>query len=207
MLKVVVLNWRDYLGMGAEYVSRMRRMVDKHLTIPYEFVQVTERDITSDKEGWFCKLDLLEMFDGQVLYLDLDLHISGSIDHLVELARTAPTKIWSRNDFSYPVTLNSKVSGAGYAGPMMNNGREQTINSSVMYWRGRKDMSGAEQLIATTHGDQGIITQLFWPEGIRLFPDDWIDSYKYHRMRGLGSAPITCFHGRPKPHEVAGCMM
>jgi hypothetical protein len=182
----------------------MFHMVSEHLTMPCKFVEITEKELPEGRVGWFNKLHLLEMFDGEVLYLDLDLNITGNIDPLVVLGRTDPNKLWARNDFSYPVVQSSTIRKPGFAGPMMNNGREQTINSSVMYWSGKKDMSGAEDLIATTHGDQGIITQLLWPDGIRLFPDEYIDSFKYHRMRGLGSAPITVHHGNPKPHQVSG---
>ena len=190
-MNVVVLNWKCYLGMGAVYVERMRRMVAEHLTIPHEFVEVTERDLPEGRNGWFNKLHLLEMFDGEVLYLDLDVTILSNIDRIVEVARTDPTRIWARNDFSYPL-------------PPCRNGREATINSSVMLWNGRKDMSGAETLIPVTHGDQGIITQLFYPGHIGLLPENLIKSYKYHVLRGLGKAPIIVYHGAPKPHEVGG---
>src|SRR5690606_8893669 len=201
-LTVAVLNWRDYQGRGQWYVDRMRAQVGQHLTIPHRFVEVTERDLPEGRTGWFNKLYLLEMFDGEVLYLDLDVDVVANIDHLVELGRSDPGRIWARNDFSYPVTIEARVSRPGYAGPLMHNGREATINSSVMYWRGRKDMSGAEALIPVTHGDQGIITALFWPDGIGLFPEESIRSYKYHVQRGLGTGSITVYHGRPKPHDL-----
>lgn len=102
-LRVVVLNWRDYLGMGDKYVQRMRDMVSRNLTIDHEFVVVTEDDIPDGRDGWFNKLYLLEMFDGEVLYLDLDLNIEGSLDPIVEAARAEPDCIWARNDFSYPL--------------------------------------------------------------------------------------------------------
>jgi len=184
-LKVVVLNWRNYLGIGSLYVNRMYSMVQRHLTLPYEFVEVTEHDLHRDYRGWFNKLELLELFDDEVLYLDLDVVISGPIDHLIEYARNDPTKIYARDDWSYPVTHPQ-------------NGREATINSSVLYWSGRKDMAVTDKMIEDTHGDQGIITQLFWPTGIRLFPNSWIRSWKYDAQRG----PITVFHGEPKQHQL-----
>jgi hypothetical protein len=199
-VKVVCLNWRDYLGMGDLYVSTLKGMVAEHLTLPYEFVEVTEHDLPEGREGWFCKLHLLEMFDGPVLYLDLDVVINSNIDHLVEIAAQDPSRIWARNDFSYPVSANSRVVGDGYAGPLMANGRESTINSSVMLWHGRKDMAGVDQMIPHFHGDQGIITRLFWPDGIGLLPESSVKSYKYH---GEGQGAITVYHGSPKPHEVA----
>ena len=202
-VKVVVLNWCNYQGLGEWYVDRLRYMLASHLRLPYEFTVVTENDLPPGRAGWFNKLTLLEMFDGEVLYLDLDIDIRHNIDELIELGRTDPEKIWARNDFSYPVSSDAKVQGNGYAGPLMHNGREATINSSVMYWNGKKDMSGAEALIASTHGDQGIITRLFWPDGIRLFPDHLIKSYRYHVLQGLGVGSITLYHGSPKPHDLA----
>ena len=189
MLTVCLLQWNNYLGMGDRYVAAMRGMLSRHLTVPHEVVVVTERDITSDRKGWFVKLDLLEMFDGEVLYLDLDVILTGNIDFLVNYGRKNPYAIWARDDWSYPITRPS-------------NGREATINSSVMYWSGRKDMTGAEELIPVTHGDQGIISQLFWPHGIELFPYTQIKSYKYDTLQGRGHGPICVCHGNPKPHEL-----
>lgn len=189
VLKVVCLNWKDYLGRGAEYVGKLHRAVSRNLTIPHEFVVVTEKELPAGRVGWFNKLHLLEMFDGWVLFLDLDVVISGNIDHLYELALCDPSRIWARDDWSYPVT-NPRY------------GKEATINSSVMLWNGHKDMSGAEALIPVTHGDQGIITQLFWPHGIGLLPGVSIKSYKYDVRNGAAPGPITVFHGNPKPHEL-----
>lgn len=191
-LSVVLLNWNDYLGRGAQYVDRMRAMINRHLSEPHEIVVVTEHDVRSAHTGWFCKLDLFEMFDGEVLYLDLDVVISGNIDCLVEYPRQIGRDcIYARDDWSYPVT-NPR-----------GGGLEETINSSVMYWRGVRDMSAADALIPETHGDQGILTQLFWAKGgINLYPSEWIKSYKYDYLQGRGYSPICVMHGNPKQHEV-----
>jgi hypothetical protein len=189
-LTVVCLNWRNYLGRGSEYVTKLRNAVDRNLTVPHEFVEVTESDIPAGREGWFNKLYLLEMFDGDVLFLDLDVIITANIDHLVDVLASDRSRIWARDDWSYPVT-NPRI------------GKEATINSSVMLWHGRKDMTGAEALISSTHGDQGIITQLFWPHGIGLLPTQTVQSYKY-QLRGTDAkpGPIVVCHGQPKPHEL-----
>lgn len=188
-LTVACLNWRDYLGRGQEYVDKLRRGVERHLSEPHEFRVVTEDDLPAGRKGWFNKLHLLEMFDGEALYLDLDVIVSGSLDPFVAQLRSDPSRIWARDDWSYPVT-------------QPRHGREATINSSVMLWRGRRDMTGADALIPVTHGDQGIITQLFWPDGIGLLPGDWVRSFKYDVMRGRPPGPVTVFHGDPKPHIV-----
>ena len=186
-LTVVCLNWRDYLGRGAEYVGKLRRGVERYLSVPYTFQEVTEADLPAGRRGWFNKLHLLEMFGGDVLYLDLDVIVTGSLDPFVDILRADPARIWARDDWSYPVSEPRA-------------GKEATINSSVMLWRGRRDMAAAEPLIPVTHGDQGIITQLFWPDGIGLLPPDWVRSYKYDVWKGRMPGPITVFHGDPKPH-------
>lgn len=190
-LTVACLNWNCYLGRGVEYVAKLKRGVARHLTVPYEFVEVTERDLPPGRTGWFNKLYLLEMFDGDVLYLDLDVILTANIDHLVQYLRADRSRIWARDDWSYPVT-NPR------------HGLEATINSSVMLWHGRKDMSGVtERMLRDTHGDQGIITQLFWPDGIGLLPGESLQSYKYgYQRNGDPLAPIVVYHGFPKPHQV-----
>jgi hypothetical protein len=190
MLTVVCLNWNDYLGRGREYVGKLERGVKRHLSVPYRFVEVTEHDLPPGRTGWFCKLHLPEMFDGDVLYLDLDVILTANIDHLVKVLDKDRTKIWARDDWSYPVT-NPRF------------GKEATINSSVMLWHGRKEMAVTEKMLRDTHGDQGIITQLFWPAGIGLLPKPLVTSYKYDiRRDGKAPGPIVVCHGNPKPHEL-----
>lgn len=188
-LTVICLNWRNYLGRGAEYVDKLRRGVERHLQEPHTFREVTEADLPPGRTGWFNKLHLLEMFEGEVMYLDLDVIVSGSLDPFVARFRSDPARIWARDDWSYSVL-------------QPRNGREATINSSLMLWQGRRDMSAAAPLIPITHGDQGIITRLFWPNGIGLLPGEWVRSYKYDVRQGAAPGPVTVFHGDPKPHAV-----
>ena len=68
-----------------------------------------------------------------------------------------------------------------------------------MLWHKSPDLTGVDELMGETHGDQNAITKLLWPKGIALLPNDSIKSYKYHPGE---SAPIVCFHGQPKHHEV-----
>ena len=190
MLTVVCLNWNDYLGRGREYVGKLERGVKRHLSVPYRFQEVTEHDLPEGRTGWFNKLHLLEMFSGDVLYLDLDVILTASLDPLLESLESDRSRIWARDDWSYPVT-NPR------------HGKEATINSSVMLWHGRKDMAVTERMLKETHGDQGIITQLFWPAGIGLLPKSLITSYKYDLLRD-GKAPgaVVVCHGLPKPHHL-----
>ena len=83
---------------GREYVERLRNMVARHLTVPYEFFCLTDDQHPIDSvtsivrphagyaKGWWHKV---HMFDpglnlrGRVLYFDLDIVIHNNIDKLV----------------------------------------------------------------------------------------------------------------------------
>jgi len=200
-MKVVCLNWNNYLGRGDEYVSKLRNMVARHLTIPYEFIVVTEADLPTGKEGWWNKLSLLRMYGdvGTVLYLDLDVVISGNIDHLITLARTNRSKLWMRDDFSYSI-VEPRIDDPETIKLLGGRG---CCNSSVIIYHSKLNLSGVTpQMLAEMHGDQNVLTHLFWPHCIGLLPNDSIKSYKYHWQQDKGYGPITVFHGTPKNHEV-----
>jgi lipopolysaccharide biosynthesis glycosyltransferase len=142
------------------------------------------------------------LFDDDILYLDLDVVITDSLLPLVALLYEAPG-LWARDDFSYSVRKPRKGLGADTQRLL---GGEGCINSSVMLWRG--DVARevwdkfTPKVMDVLHGDQNFITQVLWPEGIRLIPDALICSYKYQIMHGIAPAPIVVFHGDPKPDQL-----
>lgn len=199
LVKVVCLNWNDYLGRGDEYVRKLRNMVARHLTIPHEFVVVTENQLSRDRAGWWNKLVLLARYGDPdiVLYLDLDVIITANIDELVYLARTDQSKLWMRDDFSYSIVTPKIDPQDSFTKTLGGVG---CCNSSVMLWHDPINLLQVNP--EKMHGDQNLITKSLWPNGIGLLPNDQILSYKYHwRMTGeVGT--INVFHGEPKNHEV-----
>lgn len=209
MLDVVCVNWRNYQGRGQTYVDCLRRGVERNLTLPHRFTCLTEKELGTSLKGWWVKMLLSEpgRFAGDVLYLDLDVIITSSIDHLVNLAATDRSKLWMREDFSYP-----------YCRPRQDLdpdtrrllGGPGCCNSSVMLWHAdalapvwSEWQSRSAQLMAERHGDQNVISPIMWPDRIGLLPERSIRSYKYGMVRDeLGCAPIVVFHGNPKPHEL-----
>jgi len=169
-------------------------MVRRHLTIPHKFIELTEHELPRGLEGWWYKLPLLDLFNDEVLYLDLDVVISKNIDHLVEIGRTDQSRLWARDDFSYSRVNPRQGLSADF---LVTLGGPGTINSSVMYWKGRRKIPR----LPGAHGDQNCVTHALWPDGIGLFPNDSIKSWKYHAMRGEGYGDICVFHGEPKPHQ------
>lgn len=143
--------------------------------------------LASDKPGWWAKIDLFTpgRFDGRVLYLDLDVTITGSLDDLADYpAPFVAIKDWWR------AGLNSSVMAwdAGVADHI-----HQGFSPETMEW---------------FPGDQDYITTKM--RGCATFPPSWVPSYK-HNKRGLlpGVAPtypvdmrVCVFHGSPRPWEV-----
>jgi hypothetical protein len=200
MLTVVCLNSRDYQGCGDLYVSRLRSMVDRHLSLPHEFVVMTERDVSL--AGWWGKLEVVERrFDDWVLYLDLDLVITSSLDGMVQDVidggAQSRTRLWMRDDFSYSIVdprtdLDDKTK--------VLLGGPGTCNSSVMMWYRQWRLGPIFEEMQRMHGDQNVLTSKLWHrEMIGLLPNDSIKSYKYHPGQ---IAPIVVFHGEPKPHQI-----
>ena len=203
-LTVACCNVGDYLGRGKQYVETLASMCQRHLP-PHEFVCITE----SPHAGYWCKLSLFEpgRFTGNVLYLDLDVVISGDLAHLVSLLDAHD--FWILDDFCWPfsrATLTEmKFSGFAYqAGPQQlyrQLGGWGTCNSSVMLWR---DEAGREiwdryspEAADGLHGDQNWITRVM-AQRLRLIPHGWAGSFKL----GPYGCPITVMHGDPKPHEL-----
>lgn len=77
------------------WVAKLKRMVARNLTIPHEFVCLTNTKSTlpdiiglhvlpliNEWSGWWSKIEIFRpgLFEGRVLYLDLDMLIIDNID-------------------------------------------------------------------------------------------------------------------------------
>jgi uncharacterized Rossmann fold enzyme len=171
---------------GAEYVNILRAMVAKNLKREHDFVCLTDDPAGIDKgieiiplpeglEGWWNKLYLFSgILTGKILYLDLDVCITGSLDELV-------TKHGIIHDWNLP-----------------------SYNSSVMVWRHGEHNNiwndFTPDVSERLHGDQDWISELGgWP----LLPHHWCVSYRLHATDWPpAGAKIVCFHGDPKPHDA-----
>ena len=162
------------------HVRRLIQQVDNHLTLPHYFHVIT----SSDKPGWWAKIDLFKpgLFDDRVLYLDLDVTVVGSLDDLV----------------NYPL---------GSFTAMRDGLNRWMINSSVMVWNaGEQDHIYKQfrpEVMDQFHGDQDWINKV----GISSkFPSRWIHSWKYDLDRGKKDpdpdARVIVYHGKTKPWDI-----
>lgn len=110
---------RGIYQYGPEHVYLLKRMVERHLTIPYEFVCVTDNpeqfdgkmntvllDRTTFVPGTrYAKLmlwrkDIANIIGERILYLDLDCVIVRCLDSVVD--RTEDVVLWRNPNFQGP---------------------------------------------------------------------------------------------------------
>jgi len=221
--KVTVLCVRYGTKYGRDYVERLRNMVARHMTIPYEFVCLTDdtipiegvRSIVQPGAGyaklWWQKVHMFDPalpIQGKIIFFDLDVVIHANIDKLLAFADRNFVGI---HDFNRAFHSN-----------WMN------LNSSVMAWTHGTQSHVWEQFKANPrdaqrlHGDQDWI----WKTSkhiIKFWPKEWVQSYKWeirkreeltmssgkrqfkqvdHTVEVNPACCVTVFHGDPKPQDV-----
>lgn len=190
---------------GPEYVSRLQAAVARNLTVPHNFVCLTDRPgevecqtlpIPMDLPGWWGKVALFskEIIPGRILFFDLDTVIVGNIDD------------FAKYDGNLAV-INPFQPRAGIASAVMNIGPD---GRGDVWEKFSLNPDSAIQFCKTNavpnwnSGDQR------WLE-LNLFEYDYwqtllpgrLFSYKYHCQTNLPiNASIVCFHGTPRPHEA-----
>jgi hypothetical protein len=95
--KVTVLCVKFGTKYGREYIERLRNMVSRHLTVPYEFVCLTDdqhpiegvrsivQPMKNYKKIWWHKVHMFDPglpINGRIVYFDLDVVIHANIDSL-----------------------------------------------------------------------------------------------------------------------------
>ena len=218
---VACLKWGD--KYSAEYVNKLYNMVDRNITIDYEFVCFTENTTGLNKNittyplpklraaGWWYKPMFVGAdlpIKGTLLFLDLDVIVFKNIDKLfahnpnrfciIRDFNRSQRKDWNR--------MNSSVFRINI-GQYDNIWQQFKLNPPVHMQRLRGDQDWMFKHI-TDHQ--------FWP-------DEWVMSYKWEmrdrrdlkldpvRKRNfvIDAPPIihpdTCiavFHGEPNPADA-----
>jgi hypothetical protein len=217
---VVCLKWGN--KYSPEYVNKLKNMVERNLSLPYEFVCFTEDSKGIDKSirceplpllpvnGWWYKLWFLSKdfpLSGTILFLDLDIVIFKNIDKL----------------FTYNITDEFCIIRDFNRSSNTNWNR---INSSVFRYQSQTYDQVFEKFISDpyTHlrkfqGDQDFMFKYINQR--TLWPDEWIQSYKWEmrskndlaridgkrNFKTIGSpiikpqTAIAVFHGEPNPKE------
>jgi len=205
-----------------EYVNNLKKMVDRHLTLPYNFYCLTENPLGLDDgieviklpdhlQGWWCKPYMYSNslpIEGTILYMDLDVVIGSNIDKLFTFH---PGEWCVIRDF----TRAMQPTWQKYNSSVIRFKKGQLNNVWTEF---NKD---PQKIIGSHFGDQDWL----WTAAkgtAKLWPDSWIQSYKWEirkdRQLTAGekgkrkfmnkenpTPPEECciavFHGDPNPHN------
>ena len=209
---------------GPEYVNKLKNMVKRHTTLPFNFFCFTENTHGIDSDintiplpmnknlsGWWWKPYVFKegLFPSGTInfFIDLDMVIVNSIDKLLEY-------------------LPDTFVGLEDVGRVFGPGRIK-LGSAVLKWPANSftevwtNFENDHTIVKQFPGDQDYLWH-FHKDQIKFFPSDWIRSYKWEvrdrseiiRVNGRmtfkdirdpridSNTSILAFHGSPDPHEV-----
>ena len=187
----------------AEYVRRLRNMVQKHTTISHDFICFTDIDI--DIEGCI-NIPLQNNFPGcwakvemfrpklikakRIIYFDLDTVILGSIDDVLSInSDLVALKPWNKKNLDKGMFASGMMS-------WKNDGTFTYIYSQFNKKLIKEYPSGDQEYMSKKIKEKGGEFSFFQS----LVKD--IYSYKRNcRPNKPSNARIVCFHGKPRPHE------
>lgn len=204
-----------------EYVFKLKSMVSRHLQQEHKFICMTENPWQVKgvdtipapipvPDSW-CKIGLfaptLQIPKGEkILYLDLDVIITGSLDALIK----------GKLENAQPLTITDKETGANINDGIPQNSKDFWIaqdwrdpfNSSVMYWVHGEQTRIYSKFSASDmqrlSGDQNLIAELV--PTAQVFDKKDILSYKFSiGVKDKDEKPktkIVLFHGRPKMTDL-----
>jgi len=217
---VVCLKWGSKYPV--KYVNALYNMVRRHSGLEYDFVCLTDDPSNLDGRiihkplpkinvhGWWWKPYVFSEdlgFQGDVLFLDLDLVVFSNIDRL-----------WTYNSANFCIIRD-------FTRQMSPSWRK--FNSSVFrfpakdyHWIWKEFEKNHNKIMPKNHGDQDYLYSILSQQA-RYWPDEWIQSYKWEmrdrseigivngkRNFTFAREPkidpncfIAVFHGEPNPHD------
>ena len=194
----------------AEWVRKLQDGVARNLTLSHRFICLSDVDVpceriplAEDWPGWWSKIELFRpgLFDGPVLYFDLDTVIVGSLDTIA----AHPHRFTMAHEFYRPELLCSTAmawSGdysflyeAFAADPVrLMKHYDHELPKRRSEWRIGDQAYCEDQLIAA-----GVKVNTFRD----LFGERSVASYKVHCADGLrGDEAVVAFHGNPKMDDL-----
>ena len=197
---------------STEYVQKLYNMVQRNTTLEHNFFIFTDniemeidghvniRTFPETLNGWWNKMQLFrpDTLEGDTLYMDLDVVITGNIDCFFNYEPEAD--FIGMNDFN-PDTKIFNSSVFKFKPEAMKSKLWQPFTDDRTKW-------------LRYSGDQNVISDLIIGHpGTGSFPDSWTQSYKWYDRKGKryhkgkwtfehnGESLVTVFHGEPNPHQ------
>lgn len=181
-----------------EYVEILFASIARHLTVEHDYCLLTDSVSEvpkvdgilgvrlTNEAGWWAKLELFRQdwrWRKPVLYFDLDVIITGSLDDLANYdGDLVAIRDWQLADMA-----NSSVM-------RIMPGTAPDIWSH--YAAGRDAAK-----FRYRWGDQHLITRVAG-ERLGYWPREWCASWKATAREEWPAARVICCHGTPKPHQL-----
>jgi hypothetical protein len=224
--KYSVLCLKHGTKYSAEYVNRLYNMINRNCTLDYEFVCLTDDPrglnenvkilpLPGGMSGWWCKPYMYSKdlpLKGTVLYFDLDVVIASNID---KLFTWQPNQWCTIRDFTR--VMRPKWSRYNSSIVRFKVGQLDHVWSNYM-----KDKNEIEKRL---HGDQDWLWEATRKTPAMLYPDSWIQSWKWevrkdkifkpggirgkrtfnnvdHTSKPRVECCVCVFHGDPNPEMI-----
>lgn len=189
-----------------EWVAKLQRGVERHLSLPHRFVCLSDVDVpceriplVTDWPGWWAKMELFRLTE-PTLYFDLDTVVVGSLDAIA----SHPHGFTMAHEFWRPERLcSTAMAWSGDHSFLFEAFAADPEGIAALYDEHLPPRDGRI-------GDQAFIEDEFArygerPETFRDIFGEWsIASYKVHQCQNAPptDAAVVAFHGRPKPDEI-----
>lgn len=194
----------------AEHVNTLARMVRRNLTLPHEFVCVTNEPKGLDKHIrvlglpatwdvawsaqrpncfrrlWAFSEAARHLIGRRIVSMDLDCVVTGNLDAL--FSRTEDIVLW--RDPKYPGAYNGSMW-------LMTAGSRREV------WDRFRGNESLPELAGRRGSDQAWLSHVLGPNEATWSKADGVLSYRLECGRGLPKgARIVFFHGQPNPWDT-----
>jgi hypothetical protein len=195
-----VLRAGGKFGYDSSWVKKLENSVRRNLTIDHKFICLSDVEVPCQRIpldpqgiGWWAKIQLFKpkLFDGPVLYFDLDTVLCNNIDDLV-------STLLNQNNF------------------LMERAKHNISSSAIMYWNGdysqiyKKYIENPkyfEELFSKSPliGDQALIsTTVNYKFLDEVCPPDWFHIVnKKDDLLDLSKVKILIFRKKFKPSTLS----
>ena len=229
MKNVLCIKWGN--KFPADYVNKLYRMVERHLSLPHRFVCLTDNTtglnseietrslLRTDLKHSYTKFELFEKklhdITGQILFLDLDVVINGAVDN----AQSAIDDLFLFEPDAKFVGIKDWKIDCINASCMRFNVGEHSYIIDNWFEAIRTKFTIEDCFDPTINGNKKLYHDLnSFPPAVYRGDQEWTTRQLkdqnvdiiYYPSDWLQSytagydmnSKIVVFHGSPKPHEV-----
>lgn len=207
-MTVSIVTWLWGQKYTLDHARRMKRMLDRNVTVPYEFHCIRSmRPLIRAAGGWDVPQNkclrrivlyseaMRPLFGDKILQLDLDMVITGNIDHIV--GDPAMFKVWKSGSVGahgHAYNPSILLMETGHLDHVWRAARDRPMQA--MREAMAQGWTGSDQsvLAAAIHPNENVWTQA---DGVYSWRDDGLadglpDNARIVSFHGKGVDPVLC---------------